>query len=216
MPATTLTPNMAKAHESAPPMDDLSPTSTTPPKLTDTAPPIGATPQQLTFPHGTQEGVATAPSQMTAAGQGLYGIRPHPEAHLFAKKGQFICIYATQQHQITATQARSSQSRYMWSTNATNRQNRKALYFDAAKAHHYGKYLNDMWNAHGNNCELKWNPATGKVEVYALRDILLNEELGTDYGAPFWYQAHNGLTTREQAQQIKAHYRRASFGPTVK
>ena len=75
----------------------------------------------------------------------------------------------------------------MWSTNATNRQNRKALYFDAANAHHYGKYLNDMWNAHGNNCELKWNPATGRVEVYALHDILLNEELGTDYSAPFWY-----------------------------
>ena len=87
MPATNLTPNMAKAHESAPPMDDPSPTPTTPPELTDTATPIGATPQQLTFPHGTQEGVATAPSQMTAAGQGLYGIRPHLDAaHLFAKK----------------------------------------------------------------------------------------------------------------------------------
>ena len=196
MPATP-TPNKTQAHESAPPLDDPSPTSTTSPEIADTTTPIGASPQQLTFPHGTQEGVATAPSQMPAAGQGLYGIRPHPDAtHLFAKKGQFICIYATQQHQITATQARSSQSRYMWSTNATNRHNRKALYFDAAKAHHYGKYLNDMWNAHGNNCELKWNPATGKVEVYALRDILLNEELGTDYGAPFWYQAHNGLTTR--------------------
>ena len=211
MPATP-TPNRTQAHESAPPMDDPSPTSTTSPEIADTTTPIGASPQQLTFPHGTQEGVATTPSQMTAAGQGLYGIRPHPDAtHLFAKKGQFICIYATQQHQITATQARSSQSRYMWSTNATNRPNRKALYFDAATALHYGKYLNDMWNAHGNNCELKWNPATGKVEVYALRDILLNEELGTDYGAPFWYQAHNGLTTREQAQQIKAHYRRATL-----
>ena len=95
--------------------------------------------------------------------------------------------------------------------NATNRQNRKALYFDAANAPHYGKYLNDMWNAHGNNCELKWNPATGKVEVYALRDILLNEELGTDYGAPFWYQAYNGLTTREQAHKIQAHYRRSTL-----
>jgi hypothetical protein len=99
----------------------------------------------------------------------------------------------------------------MWSTNATNRQNRKALYFDAANAPHYGKYLNDMWNTHGNNCELKWNPATGRVEVYALRDILLNEELGTDYGAPFWYQAHNGLTTREQAHKIQAHYRRSTL-----
>ena len=98
---------------------------------------------------------------MPAAGQGLYGVRPHPDAaHLFAKKGQFICTYATQKHQITAQLARTSQSRYMWSTNATNRQNRRALYFDAANAAHYGKYLNDMWTAHGNNCELKWNPAT--------------------------------------------------------
>ena len=99
----------------------------------------------------------------------------------------------------------------MWSTNATNRQNRQALYFDAANAAHYGKYLNDMWSAHGNNCELKWNPATGRVEVYALRDILLNEELGTDYGAPFWYQAHNGLTNREQAHQIQTYYRRSTL-----
>ena len=29
-----------------------------------------------------------------------------------------------------------------------------------------------------------------------------------DYGAPFWYQAHNGLTTREQARQVQAHYKR--------
>ena len=48
----------------------------------------------------------------------------------------------------------------------------KPYTFDAANAAHYGKYLNDMWTAHGNNCELKWNPATGRVEVYALRDIL--------------------------------------------
>ena len=137
-------------------MDLTAPESTLPQALTGPVPPTGAPPQTPTFPHGTHEGVATAPSQMPSAGQGLYGIRPHPDAaHLFAIKGQFICIYATQQHQITATQARTSQSRYVWSTNATNRQNRKALYFDAANAPHYGKYLNDMWNAHGNNCELK-------------------------------------------------------------
>ena len=68
-----------------------------------------------------------------------------------------------------------------------------------------------MWTALGNNCELKWNPATGRVEVYALRDIILNEELGTDYGPPFWYQAHNGLTTRDQAHQIQIYYRRATL-----
>ena len=82
---------------------------------------------------------------MPSAGQGLYGIRPHPDtAHLFAKKGQLICTYATKKHQITAQLARTSKSRYMWSTNATNRHNRKDLYFDAANASHYGKYLNDM------------------------------------------------------------------------
>ena len=89
--------------------------------------------------------MAIAPFRIPAAGQGLYGICPHPDAdHLFAKKGQFICTYATQKHQITAQLARTSQSRYMWSTNATNRHNRKDLYFDAANASHYGKYLNDM------------------------------------------------------------------------
>ena len=49
------------------------------------------------------------------------------------------------------------------------------------------------------------------MEVYALRDIFLNEELGTDYGAPFWYQAHNGLTNREQAHQIQTYYRRSTL-----
>ena len=169
-------------------------------------------PTSPTFPHGTHEGLATAPSRMPSAGQGLYGIRPHPDSvHLFAKKGQFICTYATQRHQIPAQLARASQSRYLWSTNASNKHNTKALYVDAENAPHYGKYINDMWNTHANNCELRWNPATGKVEVYALRDILLNEELGTDYGAPFWYQAHNGLTTRAQAYKVQDHYNRSKL-----
>ena len=149
---------------------------------------------------------------MPAAGNGLYGIRPLTDSpHLFAKKGQFICTYATQKHQITANAAKASNSRYMWSTNRSTKYNSKALYFDAAAAPHYGKYLNDLWNSHANNCELRWNPATGRVEVYALRDILLNEELGLDYGAPFWYQAHNGLTSREQANQVRTHYGRSTL-----
>ena len=133
--------------------------------------------------------MAIASSRLAAAGNGLYGIRPLPgKPTLFAQKGQFICTYATQKHQITAQTARHSISRYMWSTNTKNRQNPKALYF--------GKYINDHWNAHANNCELRWNPATGRVEIYALCDITLNEELGIAYGAPFWYQPHNGITTR--------------------
>ena len=32
---------------------------------------------------------------------------------------------------------------------------------------------NDLWNSHANNCELRWNPATGKVEVYSLRTSFL-------------------------------------------
>ena len=98
----------------------------------------------------------------------------------------------------------------MWSTNSTKRHNSKAHYFDTATAPHYGNYLNDLWNPHANNCELRWNPATGRVEVYATRDILLNEELGMDYGDPFWYQANNGLTTHEQARQVQAHYKRCT------
>ena len=98
----------------------------------------------------------------------------------------------------------------MWSTNRTQRHNPKAFYFDAAATPHYGKYLNDLWDPHANNCELHWNPATGQVEVFATRDILLNEELGMDYGAPFWYQAYNGLNTREQARQVQAYYKRST------
>ena len=48
--------------------------------------------------------------------------------------------------------------------------------------------------------------SAGRVEVYALRDILLNEELGSDYDAPFWVQRHNGLSTFAQAQQVQAYY----------
>ena len=66
-----------------------------------------------------------------------------------------------------------------------------------------------MWNTHANNCELRWNPATGRVEVYAICDILLYEELGTDYGAPFWYQAYNGLATKVRARRIKNYYHRS-------
>ena len=51
---------------------------------------------------------------MPNAGQGLYGIRPLPDApHLFAHKGQFICVYATQAQQVTAKLAKTSNSRYM-------------------------------------------------------------------------------------------------------
>jgi hypothetical protein len=57
-----------------------------------------------------------------------------------------------------------------------------------------------------HNCAFRWNPTTGRVEAYALRDILLKEELGSDYDAPFWYQRHNGLSTIMQAQQVQAYY----------
>jgi hypothetical protein len=89
---------------------------------------------------------------MTAAGNGLFGIRPLANCpQLFAIKGQFICTYATQQQQISANAARNSTSRYLWSTNRSNRRNTKALYFDAATAPFYGKYLNDLWDPHANN-----------------------------------------------------------------
>ena len=37
-------------------------------------------------------------------------------------------------------------------------------------------------------------------------DILLNEELGSNYDAPFWYQRYNGLTSLAQAQQVQSYY----------
>ena len=146
-------------------------------------------------------------SQIPNAGRGLFGLRPFPDTpHLFAKQGQLICTYATQRHQISAIAANTSSSRYLWSTNTGHRRKSRALYFDASEAHHYGKFINDKWNKHANNCEFRWNPVTGRVEVYALRDIHLNEELGSDYDAPFWYQRYNGLTSLAQAQQVQSYY----------
>jgi hypothetical protein len=52
-------------------------------------------------PHGTQEEVSVSYSRMTAAGNGLFGTFPLANCpQLFATKEQFICTYATQQHQI--------------------------------------------------------------------------------------------------------------------
>ena len=161
----------------------------------------------IELPYGNAEGVGVSTSQIPDAGRGLFGLRPLQDApHLFAKQGQFICTYATQRHQISALAASTSSSRYLWSTNTGHRRNSRALYFDASAANHYGKFINDKWNKHANNCEFRWNPATGRVEVYALRDIHLNEELGSDYDAPFWYQRHNGLTSLAQAQQVQSYY----------
>jgi hypothetical protein len=169
--------------------------------------PTLAPPTHIEYPYGNAEGVGVSKSQIPNAGRGLFGLRPLPDTpHLFAKQGQFICTYATQRHQISAIAANTSSSRYLWSTNTGHRRTSRALYFDASEAHHYGKFINDKWNKHDNNCEFRWNPATGRVEVYALRDILLNEELGSDYDAPFWYQRYNGLTSLAQAQQVQSYY----------
>ena len=146
-------------------------------------------------------------AQILQTNAGLFGLRSLQDApHLFAKQSQLICTYATQRHQISAITASTSSSRYLWSTNTGHRRNSRALYFDASAAHHYGKFINDKWHKHANNCEFRWNPATGRVEVYTLRDIHLNEELGSDYDAPFWYQRHNGLTSLAQAQQVQSYY----------
>ena len=80
--------------------DHLTPNASTAPPSTvipNCTPPHPPQPHGLAFPHGTQEGVGTRPSTMPNAGQGLYGIRPLQDApHPFARKGQIICIYATQ------------------------------------------------------------------------------------------------------------------------
>ena len=177
--------------EPTPTLPDWPAPSASPTPTTDNAPdtplPQQPWPNGLEFPHGTQEGVGIGPSTMPNAGQGLYGIRPLRDAsHLFARKGQFICVYATQAQQVPAKLAKNSNSRYMWSTNTHTKFNPQAMYYDANHAPHYGKYINDLWSPTANNCELRRNPATGRVEVYATQDIPINAELGTAYDAPFW------------------------------
>jgi hypothetical protein len=160
LPSDQLDPCLASliTTQQPPPLPQSS-TAQLPTEQTPTAAPIMpviSAPPNSTCPYGTTEGVAVAPSTMPSAGNGLYGIRPlSSNPHLFAKKGQFICTYATQKHQIPAGAAKTSNSRYMWSTNRSTRHSSKALYFDAADAPHYGKYLNDLWNSHANNCELR-------------------------------------------------------------
>ena len=113
--------------------------------LPNGTPPHPTQPQGLTFPHGTQEGVGIKPATMPNAGQGFYDIRPLQDApHLFTRKGQFICVYATQAQQITAKLAKTSNSQYMWSTRTHAKFNPHAMYYDAQHAPHYGKYLNDL------------------------------------------------------------------------
>ena len=51
------------------------------------------------------------------------------------------------------------------------------------------------------------------MEAYATQDTPFNKELGTAYDAPFWYQPDNGLTSRQQAAQVKQYYRRAMLPP---
>ena len=211
-PTTTPNHSLSIHHPMAPtaPSSQSTPSSAQP--IPNHTSPTLAPPAQVEYPYGYDEGVGVSTSQLPHAGRGLYGLRPLPEApHLFAKQGQFICVYATQRYQISATTATLSSSRYLWSTNTGNRRKARALYFDAQEAPHYGKFINDKWNAHSNNCELRWNPATGRVEVYALRDILLNEEFGADYDAPFWYQRHNGLSTLAQAQQVRTYYQQSKL-----
>ena len=82
---------------------------------------------------------------MPNAGKGLNGIRLLQDApHLFARKGQFICVYATQAQQVPAKLAKTSNSRYMWSTNTHTKFNPHPMHYDARHAPHYGKYLNDL------------------------------------------------------------------------
>jgi hypothetical protein len=109
---------------------------------------------------------------MLDAGQGLYDIRPLQDApHLFARKDQFICVYATQAQQVPAKLAKASNSRYMWSTNTHTKFNPHAMYYDARHTPHYEKYLNDLWDPVANNCKLRRNPTIVRVEVYATHDI---------------------------------------------
>jgi hypothetical protein len=156
----TINQQHTTAHGTSPISKDSDATSSPAQSISNHTSPTLAPPTQVEYPYGTDEGVGVSTSQLPQAGRGLYGLRPHPEApHLFAKQGQLICVYATQRNQISATTATLSSSRYLWSTNTGNRRNARALYFDAQDAPHYGKFINDKWNAHANNCEALLEPS---------------------------------------------------------
>ena len=140
VPTLSISTNQPMAPSGPPSNSAPSPTQ---PISNNASPPL-APPAQVEYPYGYAEGVGVSTSQIPNAGRGLFGLRPLQEAsHLFAKQGQFICTYATQRHQISATTANLSSSRYLWSTNTGNRRKARALYFDARETPHYGKFIND-------------------------------------------------------------------------
>jgi hypothetical protein len=50
----------------------------------------------------------------------------------------------------------------------------------------YGGYVNEHFQDEAINCSIKWAQGHPTAGIYAKRDILLNEELFTEYGKPQW------------------------------
>ena len=73
--------------------------------------------------------------------------------------------------------------------------------------------VNDSWSEDGNNCMIKWNPLLRRAEVWTLVDVPLYKELGAAYNDPYWYRPHNGITTRDQAEQIREYYNKTELPP---
>ena len=84
----------------------------------------------------------------------------------------------------------------------------EALYFDPTAGWHCGKLINDHWKTDENSCEIRWNDETKRVEVWSLVPIPLYKELGMNYNDPYWYRPNNGLSTLEQATQVRDYYGR--------
>jgi hypothetical protein len=118
---------------------------------------------------------------MPAAGDELFSTRPSPTAHNCSPRIDNSYAPTHQKYHMAADFARTSNVRYMWRTNHTARHNSKALYFDAASAPHYRKYLNGLCNLHACNCKFCWIPDTDRAEEYTLQDIHLSKELSPDY-----------------------------------
>ena len=128
------------------------------------------------------------------------------------KRGEFVCVYATEADIITCSEAQHSDSDCIW---AKRRQlhvdwDLEALYFDPSDSRHYGKLINDHWKPDENSCEIRWNEETKRVEVWSLVPIPLYKELGTNYNDPCWYRPNNGLRTLEQATQVRDYYGRTT------
>ena len=140
---------------------------------------------------------------------GLFGLRPKRThyakrahlRHLFARKGDFICSYHGPTR--TPTDCVTQPSMYLFSDPADPHHR----YIDSWSADtgvsSYEGFINESFNDDQINCTIKWPPDRPTTGVYAKRDILLNEELLTEYGKPQWVYTIHFFSHQLSTQTIR-------------